>query len=175
MSNNSNIFNISSINFLLWKNRKSVYWYFYFPFPNPMILCVYHFLTLVRFLKYNFYSYRTFVILVIHFYFFFPPWKLKSESEVAQSCLTHCDPMDCNLPGSSVHGIFQARVLEWFLLQRIFPTQGSNPGLLHYRQTVYRLSHQGCLSSITGFIILIIMNLSHKCSINTSFPFPSHW
>ena len=39
--------------------------------------------------------------------------KVKSESEVAQSCLTLCDPMDCSLPGSSVHGIFQARVLEW--------------------------------------------------------------
>ena len=37
----------------------------------------------------------------------------ESESEVAQSCLTLCDPMDCSLPGSSVHGIFQARVLEW--------------------------------------------------------------
>ena len=34
-------------------------------------------------------------------------------SEVAQSCLTLCDPMDCSLPGSSVHGIFQARILEW--------------------------------------------------------------
>ena len=39
--------------------------------------------------------------------------KVKSESEVAQSCLAHSDPMDCSLPGSSVHGIFQARVLEW--------------------------------------------------------------
>ena len=39
--------------------------------------------------------------------------KVESESEVAQSCLTLCDPMDCGLPGSSVHGIFQARVLEW--------------------------------------------------------------
>ena len=39
--------------------------------------------------------------------------KLKSESEVAQLCLTLCDPMDCSLPGSSVHRIFQARVLEW--------------------------------------------------------------
>ena len=39
--------------------------------------------------------------------------KVKSESEVAQSCLTLSDPMDCSLPGSSVHGIFQARVLEW--------------------------------------------------------------
>ena len=39
--------------------------------------------------------------------------KVKSESEVAQACLTLRDPMDCSLPGSSVHGIFQARVLEW--------------------------------------------------------------
>ena len=39
--------------------------------------------------------------------------KVKSESEVAQSCPTLPDPIDCSLPGSSVHGIFQARVLEW--------------------------------------------------------------
>ena len=39
--------------------------------------------------------------------------KVKSESEVAQSCPTPRDPMDCSLPGSSAHGIFQARVLEW--------------------------------------------------------------
>ena len=39
--------------------------------------------------------------------------KVKSEREVVQSCPTLCNPMDCNLPGSSVHGIFQARVLEW--------------------------------------------------------------
>ena len=39
--------------------------------------------------------------------------KVKSESEVAQSCPILSDPMDCSLPGSSVHGIFQARVLEW--------------------------------------------------------------
>ena len=39
--------------------------------------------------------------------------KVKSESEVAQSCLTLCDPMDCSPAGSFVHGICQARVLEW--------------------------------------------------------------
>ena len=38
---------------------------------------------------------------------------MKSESEVAQSCSTLSDPMDCSLPGSPIHGIFQARVLEW--------------------------------------------------------------
>ena len=56
-----------------------------------------------------------------------------------------CDSMDCSLPGSTVHGIFQARILSgWpFLLQEIFPTQGLNLDLLHYRQTLYCLSHQG--------------------------------
>ena len=39
--------------------------------------------------------------------------KVKSESEVIQSCLTLSNPMDCSLPGSSIDGIFQARVLEW--------------------------------------------------------------
>ena len=40
----------------------------------------------------------------------------ESESEVAQSCPTLCDPMDCSLSGSSVHGIFQARMLEWIAI-----------------------------------------------------------
>ena len=49
-----------------------------------------------------------------------------------QSCPTLCDPMDCSSPSSSVHGILQARILEWgcrFLLQGIFPTQGSKLSL----------------------------------------------
>ena len=45
-------------------------------------------------------------------YFLLQCMKVKSESEVAQPCLTASDPMDCRLPGSSIHGIFQARVLE---------------------------------------------------------------
>ena len=65
---------------------------------------------------------------------------------VTQSCPTLFDPVDCSLPGSSVYGILQARILEWvaiFLLQRIFLTQESNPGLLHCRQIVYQLSYEG--------------------------------
>ena len=53
---------------------------------------------------------------------------------VIQACLALCDPMDCSPPGSSVHGILQARILEWdchALLQGILPTQGWNPSLLH--------------------------------------------
>ena len=47
---------------------------------------------------------------------------LPKVSEVAQSCPTLCDPMDCSLPGSSVRGIFQARVLEWGAIA-LFPTK----------------------------------------------------
>ena len=66
-----------------------------------------------------------------------------SERNVTQSCPTLCDPLDY-----TVHGILQARILEWVshsLLQGIFPAQGSNPGLLHCRQILYQLSHQGSL------------------------------
>ena len=49
----------------------------------------------------------------------------ESEREVAQSCLTLCDPVDCNLPGSSVHGILQARILEWVAIS--FPEDLPNP------------------------------------------------
>ena len=60
----------------------------------------------------------------------------------AQSCLTLCNPMDCSLPGSSVHGILQARLLEWVAIsfsRGIFLTQGSNTGLLHRREILYHL------------------------------------
>ena len=46
---------------------------------------------------------------------------MKSDSEVAQSCLTLSDPMDCSPPGSAVHGIFQARVLEWDAIDCLDP------------------------------------------------------
>ena len=65
------------------------------------------------------------------------------ESEVAQSCMTLCNPIDSSLPGSSIRGIFQAKVGCHFPLQGIFPTQGSNPGLPHCGQMTYPLSHQG--------------------------------
>ena len=64
---------------------------------------------------------------------------------VAKSCQTLCNPMDCSLPGSSVHGISQARtgVGCHFLLQGIFLSQGSKLGLLHWQVILYHLSHQG--------------------------------
>ena len=64
---------------------------------------------------------------------------------VTQSCPTLCDPIECSLPVSSVHGIFQARILEWvaIIFSRDLPHPGLNSGLLHYRQILYCLSHQG--------------------------------
>ena len=73
-------------------------------------------------------------------------YSLKFQVLVAQLCPTLCNPMGCSPSGSSVHGILQAGILEWVVmppLQGIFPTQGSNPGLPHYRQILYHLSHQG--------------------------------
>ena len=66
-------------------------------------------------------------------------------------CVHFCDPMHCSPPGSSVHGILQAKdtgVGCYSLLQGIVPTQGSNRGLLHCGQFLYHLSHQG--SPISG-------------------------
>ena len=61
--------------------------------------------------------------------------------KVTQSCPALCDPKDY-----TVHGILQARILEWVafpFFQGIFPTQGSNPSLPHCRQMLYQLSHKG--------------------------------
>ena len=70
---------------------------------------------------------------------------LKSENESVIMSET-CDPMDCSLPGSSMHGIPQATILvvgSHSLLQVILPTQGSNPSLLHCRQILFHLSYKG--------------------------------
>ena len=68
---------------------------------------------------------------------------MKVKVKVAQSCPTLCDPMDY-----TVHGILQARILEWvaFLFSGgVFQTQGLNPGLLHCRQILYQMSQKGSL------------------------------
>ena len=68
---------------------------------------------------------------------------------VTQSFLTLCDPMDCSLPGSPVHGILPARILEWAAtsFSRVFPTQGANPRLLHWQVDSLPLSHQEALNT----------------------------
>ena len=88
----------------------------------------------------------------LHFYsawVYFVCWaKWCKTVLVIQSCPTLCDPMDYSLPGSSVHGIFQA-VDNHSLLQGIFPTQGSNLSLLHCRQ-IFQGSHSPCSKDFQG-------------------------
>ena len=69
--------------------------------------------------------------------------KVKSESEVAQLCPTLSDPMDCNLPGSSVHGILQARVLEW----------GAIAFSERHHQKLTKLKRQGTFLSVQSLIL----------------------
>ena len=59
---------------------------------------------------------------------------------VPQSCPTLCNPMNCSPPGSSVHGILQARILEWVAIPFSW---GLNPDVLYCRQILYHLSPQG--------------------------------
>ena len=79
---------------------------------------------------------------------------LKVKMWVPQSCLTLWDLIDHSPLDSSVHGVFQARILEWVAIPfpEIFTTQEVNPGLLHCRQILYHLSHQGSLLAHTQTI-----------------------
>ena len=72
---------------------------------------------------------------------------------VAQLCLIRCDPVDCSLQSFSVYGGSPGKNTEvgcHTLLHEIFPTQGSNPGLLHYRQILYHPSYQRSLQGRRG-------------------------
>ena len=82
--------------------------------------------------------------------------KVKRQSEVAQSCLTLCNPMDCSLPGSSAHGIFQARVLKWGAIA--FSSQ-----IAIDHQTLWNL-----LSLVTPLVFFYpILKSLHSCFSNS--------
>ena len=81
---------------------------------------------------------------------------------VTQSCPALCNPMDCSSPGSS--GCMEFSGQEYwsglgchFLLQGIFPTQRLNPGLLHCKQILFQLSHQGDTHGFFFLILVIIL------------------
>ena len=82
---------------------------------------------------------------------------LRVKVLVPQSDTTLCNPRECSPPGSLVHRIFHARtgVGYCFLLQGIFPTQGSNLGLLNFKQILYHLSHQGRPLSSANYMSLL--------------------
>ena len=68
--------------------------------------------------------------------------KVKSESEVAQPCPTLSDPMDRSLPGSSVHGIFQARVLDWGAIAFSFNPWLGSPKIPHFWRVAKKPKHK---------------------------------
>ena len=74
----------------------------------------------------------------------FPSPMQKSESEVTQLCPTLSDPMDCSLPGSSVHGIFQARVLEWVATKKDWAGGEVELQCRHARARGLSQAHGGC-------------------------------
>ena len=87
----------------------------------------------------------TVILFNIYYILYERKWKCWSLSHV---WLFATNPMDCSLPGSSVHGILQARILEWVAIpfsRGSSQTQRSDPGFLHFRQILYHLSHQGSL------------------------------
>ena len=89
----------------------------------------------------------------------------KEKTEVAQSCPTLCYPMDCCPPGYSLHRDSPGKNTGagcHFLLQGIFPIQGSNPGLPHCRQTLYLLSHKGTL--IANRYLQLLCSVSQSCA-----------
>ena len=87
----------------------------------------------------------TYKIAILNFLFVYPK-KKKPKALVTQLCLTLCSPMDCNLLGSTVHRILQARTLEWVAI--LFSRNLPGPGIelrSHFRQFLYQLSHQGSM------------------------------
>ena len=96
--------------------------------------------------------------------------KVKSESEVAQSCPTLSDPMDCSPPGSSVHGIFQARVLEWVAISYQIPI-----GCVGIYVCLYLTIHKDILTA-TGVCVcfhLIFQKPQWGCHGRKCYPSPS--
>ena len=111
----------------------------------------------------------------------FPSPRHESESEVAQSCPTLRNPMDCSLPGSSIHGIFQARVLEWSAIATSFKRSHAhtisdpNPAAGHRRPTPppHSLGHSraSLAQSLVGTLLLVCTRFS-LCPPRVCFPSP---
>ena len=97
--------------------------------------------------------------------------KVKSESEIAQSCPTLSDPMDCSLPGSSVHEILQARVLEWDATARHYIKWfaqdtcevGQSSHFIHEKteSEITYLSNMSIICPLTIYLSMIMQSLSY--------------
>ena len=106
----------------------------------------------------------------------------ESESEVAQSWLTLCDPMDCSLPGSSVHGIFQARILEWIAISfsrgSSWPRGRAQVSLIACRRFTLWATREAHIETYLGDIVRQIPDHCRKCEyyskMSQFFGFPVH-
>ena len=122
-------------------------------------------------------------------HFLFQCTKGKSESEVAQSCPTLSDPMDCSLSGSSIHGIFQARVLEWsailqfqisdlnFLRPSFKVKVGPYPASLRADMRIYRPSMPVCVLSRFSRVQLLATpwTVAHQVPLSLGFSRQGYW
>ena len=94
--------------------------------------------------------------------------KVKSESEVAQSCLTLSDPMDCSLRGSSIHGISQARVLEWGAIAFSISTARQSQSCHVESQVLIFKNNQSalsCVKQVASGNLLYTAGSSVRCSV----------
>ena len=129
---------------------------------------------------------RTPSLFCLYFYLYEPVgvyiWPCMHACSVAQSCLTLCDPMDCSLPGSSVHEIFQARILEWVV---IFSSRGSSrprdgnwvSSVRPHRRQPTRLSRPrdspGKNTGVGCHFLLQCMKVKSQSEVSQSCPTPS--
>ena len=107
-------------------------------------------------------------------------YKMISESEIAQSCPTLCDPMDCSLPGSSVHGIFQAIVLKWIAISfsrgSSWPRDWTQVSRIVDRRFIIWATREVissliCIPLTLGELEHLSVFLSHWICFSTSYPF----
>ena len=92
----------------------------------------------------------------------------ESESVSCSAMFDPLGPIDCGPPGSSVHGILQAKILEWVAIRfsKDLSNPGSDPGFLHCRQVFYCPSHRGSSYNEPDFVTIILVKCESKaCSL----------
>ena len=95
--------------------------------------------------------------------------KVKSKSEVTQPCPTPSDPMDCSLPGSSIHGTFQARVLEWgaIAFSEPMPTILALQRQIYQQSVISKLKMSAACFCFLSYVGWLILSLQEERWVNT--------
>ena len=102
-------------------------------------------------------------------------WSKVKQSEVAQSCSTLCDPVDCSLPGSSIHGILQARILEWVAISfsRDLPNSRIEPGSPALQADA--LPYEPPWDECNCVVVWVFFGIAFLGDWNKNWPFPVLW